>query len=418
MNGSIHKTLIKRLALTWLGLSVLVGAGVFVFEYEKIDQYVVDLAREETSVFIEGELRSFGDESPESRRLLEEKSLKRLMASRFVLVEYYGKDKRSLAEAVKPEYEALGDRLKSLRHAHLLGGKLNYDTLEMDGQSYILVTAPLSGPAGDVQGYFEGIYHVEPRALSDINERVVLSLVLALAMIFLTTLVLYPVILSLNRGLVRYARDLLSANMGTLETLGNAIAKRDSDTNAHNYRVTLYAIRIGERMELDRESMRDLIKGAFLHDVGKIAISDAILLKPGKLTPEEFEIMKTHVSHGEDILQGRRWLEGAMDIVRFHHEKYDGSGYLAGLGGANIPLGARIFCLADVFDALTSKRPYKEPFSFEKSITIMEEESARHFDPQALRAFKDIAAQAHADMSQADVPTLQAALREQIRLYF
>lgn len=163
--------------------------------------------------------------------------------------------------------------------------------------------------------------------------------------------------------------------------LGSAIAKRDSDTNIHNFRVTLYSVRLGEKLHLSQSAMQGLIKGAFLHDVGKIAIPDAILLKPGKLTVEEFTIMKTHVSHGGDIIRSYDWLKDADEVVRCHHEKFDGSGYPQGLVGEEIPLNARIFAVADVFDALTSRRPYKEPFSVAASIAIIEEARGSHFDP-------------------------------------
>ena len=175
-----------------------------------------------------------------------------------------------------------------------------------------------------------------------------------------------------NKNLQEITFQLFKANIGMLETLGNLIAKRDSDTSSHNYRVTVYSIQIAQELQLDDNTVRGLIKGAFLHDLGKIAISDNILLKPSKLTPYEFEIMKTHVSHGAEVVKGYDWLIDALDVVQYHHERFDGSGYLKGLKGEDIPLNARIFSIADVFDALTSHRPYKKAFSYDKSIDILE----------------------------------------------
>jgi len=159
--------------------------------------------------------------------------------------------------------------------------------------------------------------------------------------------------------------------------------------------------------------MRSLIKGAFIHDVGKIAIRDSILLKPGRLDADEFAEMKTHVSHGGDIVRQTEWLADAAEVVKYHHEKFDGSGYLTGLGGEDIPVIARIFAIADVFDALTSARPYKQPLSLERSVEILLEGRGTHFDPKLLDAFLAIAASLYATYSgreEGDLATeLQAA---------
>jgi len=133
-----------------------------------------------------------------------------------------------------------------------------------------------------------------------------------------------------------------------------------------------------------------------LHDIGKVGIPDHILLKPGKLTPEEFAVMKTHVIIGYETLAsvnasypGNGYLQMGMDIARFHHEKWDGSGYMDGLKGEDIPLSARILALCDVYDALRSRRVYKEPFSHEKSREIILNGKGRHFDPVLVEAFNE-----------------------------
>jgi len=187
-----------------------------------------------------------------------------------------------------------------------------------------------------------------------------------------------------------------------MSVLGGAIAKHDNETNMHNYRVTLYAIALAEAINLPSDKMMGLIKGAFLHDVGKIGIKDSILLKPGKLTPLEFEEMKYHVEFGVDIISKSQWLEDAKDIVAYHHEKWDGSGYLANLSKEQIPYIARIFMICDVFDALTSKRPYKEPISFETSINIIKEKSGNHFDQNLVVAFCKISKTLYREISQID----------------
>ena len=195
------------------------------------------------------------------------------------------------------------------------------------------------------------------------------------------------------------AIDLLNSNLETIEVLGSAIAKRDSDTDAHNYRVTVYAVRLAEAVGLEQKKIRGLIKGAFLHDVGKIGVRDSILLKPGRLDRDEYEIMKTHVKHGLDIVKRSAWLNDATDVVGYHHEKFNGEGYFENLAGEKIPIAARIFAIADVFDALTSERPYKKAFSLEQAISILKEGKETHFDPQLLDAFIDIAPDLYKDFS-------------------
>lgn len=213
-------------------------------------------------------------------------------------------------------------------------------------------------------------------------------------------------------------KNLLAANLTTLELLGAAVAKRDSDTGAHNFRVAIYAVRLAEAAGLDKAAIRGLIKGAFLHDVGKIAIPDHILLKPGKLDTDEFTIMKTHVQHGVDIVARAPWLEDAVDVVRCHHEKFNGSGYPAGTVGTAIPVNARIFAIADVFDALTSRRPYKEPMSVEKSLSIIDESSGSHFDPELVALFRPMAPALYADLGSQEEEALVALMRRMVEAYF
>ena len=148
--------------------------------------------------------------------------------------------------------------------------------------------------------------------------------------------------------------------------------------------------------QLTKAFIEDVVQSAPLHDVGKIRISDAILNKPGKLTPEEFEEIKTHTTAGRDILtsaidtvaeESSGYLNEARNLAWCHHEKWDGTGYPRGLSGEDIPLSARIMAVADVFDALVSRRSYKEPFPFDTSLEIIREGSGTHFDPKVAEAF-------------------------------
>ncbi|WP_371822592.1 heavy metal translocating P-type ATPase [Methylococcus sp. EFPC2] len=282
----------------------------------------------------------------------------------------------------------------------------------------LVILVPLKGAEDALSGYFEGIYQVDRETLDSIKNDLLRTLLFVTLGITFTTLLMYPIILTLNRGLIKLSGDLLRGNLELMNVLGCAIAERDSDTNSHNYRVTYYALRLGEAIGLSPENMRGLIVGAFLHDVGKIGIRDPILLKPGKLTSEEFEVMKTHVSLGVDILSKSSWLSGARDVVEFHHERYDGAGYPQGLKGEAIPLNARIFAIADVFDALTSKRPYKESWPVLEAIVTLERDSGSHFDPQLVRVFSTIALDLYREMSCIEEHRMEAMLQRRIADYF
>jgi len=170
---------------------------------------------------------------------------------------------------------------------------------------------------------------------------------------------------------------------------------RDDETGKHVERAKDYAVLLSKELNLDDHFINNMSKASLLHDIGKIAIRDELLLKPGKLTDDEFEEMKEHTIIGtraiskvvsvNDLLN--RYLFMAMDIALFHHEKYDGTGYPNGLEGLEIPLSARIFAIADAYDVITSKRPYKEPLSHEEAVRRIVLDSNKHFDPKIINVF-------------------------------
>jgi len=181
-----------------------------------------------------------------------------------------------------------------------------------------------------------------------------------------------------------------AASLETIYRLSRAAEYRDEDTGAHIQRMSHYAATVARKIGLDDSTAETILYAAPMHDVGKIGIPDRILLKPGKLDPDEWEIMKQHTIIGGKILEDSDagFIKLAEVIALTHHEKWDGSGYPKGLKGLKIPLAGRITAIADVFDALTSKRPYrKEPFSLEKTFGIIKEGRGSHFDPEVVDAF-------------------------------
>jgi putative two-component system response regulator len=178
-------------------------------------------------------------------------------------------------------------------------------------------------------------------------------------------------------------------SLDTIHRLTRAAEYKDEDTGAHIQRMSRYSAEIARHMGLGENVSKYILYAAPMHDIGKIGIPDSILLKPGKLDPDEWEIMKRHTIFGGEILKGAKsgYLKLGEVIAMSHHEKWDGSGYPKGLKGKKIPKVGQIVAIADVFDALTSKRPYKEAFPLEKSFAIIREGRSNHFAPDVVDAF-------------------------------
>lgn len=182
-------------------------------------------------------------------------------------------------------------------------------------------------------------------------------------------------------------RELAEAYESMLEGLARALELRDKETEGHSRRVTENTLKIAQKMGMDDKAIEDIRSGAILHDIGKISIPDEILHKPGKLTPEERVIVEQHPETAFKLLSRIPFLSKAIEIPYCHHEKWDGTGYPRGLKGKEIPLSARIFAVADVWDALSNDRPYNKAWSREKIIEYFKEETGKHFDPVIVKLF-------------------------------
>jgi putative nucleotidyltransferase with HDIG domain len=208
--------------------------------------------------------------------------------------------------------------------------------------------------------------------------------------------------------------DLQESYESSLQALVTALDFRDNETQGHSYRVVEYAVMVAETMGLAEPDLTWIRRGAILHDVGKIGVPDAILKKPGKLDPEEWDEMRRHPEMGYRMLQHIRFLEPALDIVMSHQERYDGSGYPRGLVGDAIPLGARIFAVVDTFDAMTSDRPYRKALTIDDARNEIGEWSGRQFDPRVADAFLSLPAAAWSEVRER-VHREVAALHEQVK---
>jgi putative nucleotidyltransferase with HDIG domain len=181
--------------------------------------------------------------------------------------------------------------------------------------------------------------------------------------------------------------ELASAYDATIEGWSRALDLRDKETEGHTQRVTLWTEHLAREMKVPEEDILHIRRGALLHDIGKMGIPDNILLKPGPLTKEEWEIMRKHPEYASQLLSPIQFLRPALAIPYSHHERWDGKGYPHGLKGERIPLPARMFTLVDVWDALTSDRPYRAAWAPQKTLEYIETQSGTMFDPAILRVF-------------------------------
>lgn len=204
-----------------------------------------------------------------------------------------------------------------------------------------------------------------------------------------THLALYDQQRELTRQVAERTAQIETTRAEIIKRLGRAAEYKDNETGMHVIRMSYYSRFLAEEIGADPEWVELLFNAAPMHDIGKIGIPDRVLLKPGKLDEEEWKIMQKHVDYGADILGNHDspLLSLAREVALGHHEKWNGKGYPAGLSGEDIPLSARIVAIADVFDALTSERPYKKAWPMDKVISLLEEEAGQHFDPSLIPPF-------------------------------
>lgn len=408
-----------RIALVSVLLASVASPVSWFVSREKAEESIVSLAIEESGRLLHhyDAINLSGPNASEQATI----AAKIIAGGLFDIAEIYNSDGHKLAESVTGDGDAVESALPS--HGEPTYTSASYENIELPGGQWVLrVFVPLRSSekdtSGPITGYFEGV-----RVVPAWQREQVFSSALTVAIMvgfasLLCGLVLYPVVVHLSADNERKSREVLDSHISMMESLGRAIARRDSDTGAHNYRVAWIAACIAERMGLKGGAMQALIAGSFLHDVGKIGIPDAILLKPGKLDDQEFAIMRTHVEQGEQIVTGMGWLDGANAVVAAHHEKWNGSGYPRRLQGEAIPLAARIFAVTDVFDALCSKRPYKEPMGFDAAMAILERDTGTHFDPSVMAVFRPMASEIFNRLENIVESDARQLLEERVRQHF
>lgn len=417
MNSS-NRRAAWRIAAVSVVLAILASPVAWFVARERAEESTVSLAIEESQRL----LHHFGaiDLDGADAEGHAVSAAKTIAGGLFDIAEIYNAKGERLAEAMTAEGAQVEGVL--LHHASPAYSEASYESLKLpDGGWVLRIFVPLriAGSAlAPISGYFEGVRIIPGWQRQQMLDSALYSALMVGLASLLCGLAIYPVVVRLSADNERKAREVLDSHISMMEALGRAIAKRDSDTGTHNYRVAWIAARIAEKLGFDDTAMQSLIAGSFLHDVGKIGVPDAILLKPGKLDEAEFDIMRSHVAQGEEIVTGIGWLEGASDVVAGHHEKWNGSGYPRRLKGDQIPLAARIFAVADVFDALCSKRPYKEAMDFDTAMGVLEKDIGSHFDPRVMAAFRPIARQVFDRLAGCSEAEASRLLEERVRLHF
>ncbi|MHC1700575.1 MAG: HD-GYP domain-containing protein [Humidesulfovibrio sp.] len=424
--ASLHRLLLRRvLAMTAL-IGLLLAGAAYVNEFSRYDEAVLQSTLQSAEDFRRHILAHLDRPDQGEGRSIQA-ALDALPPrqhpdplGRTVYIRITDTGQRLLAQRFVPNYPGTRE-VEEYLAAHPFPFTLQDQfrkVVRIGGRTHLHLGMAFADSRGRKAAYVESIYAVSDKVLDDIARDMLRTVGMAVLVVLATTLLLYPVIIRLLKRVTDLSVHLQEANLQTLSVLGSAIAKRDSDTDRHNYRVAIYCERLARALGLDGPAIRPLLKGAMLHDVGKIGVRDAILLKPGPLTAAEFAEMRQHVQHGRDIVAQASWLGDAVDVISGHHENYDGQGYDQGLAGGAIPLGARLFAVVDVFDALCSRRPYKEPLDFEETMRQLEAGRGTHFDPAVLDAFAGIARELFETTAASGEAELKACLQQIFQSYF
>jgi HD-GYP domain-containing protein (c-di-GMP phosphodiesterase class II) len=326
-------------------------------------------------------------------------------------IEYFNFNKN--LHYIKDRKNTSMELIKELNGKYVKNGDYIYYIKDVGNMKILSIRIAIS----DI-GVINVIAQLDESILKTAEEDKFNLLVFSYSILFIFILFIFPIIYLSYKKIDSNNKELLMSNFKTIIGLGNSIAKKDNETQEHNYRVTIYSVLLAEKMNFTKDQIKDLIIGALLHDVGKIGIPDNVLLKQGKLTESEYMIMKEHVSHGCDIVSDNSFLESAKKVIEFHHEKWGGNGYPYGLKGDLIPIEARVFAIVDVFDALLSKRPYKKEIKYEEAMEIISKSVEHHFDPSVYNIFAKNSYDFYISINYKNYDELKKILNEQLDKYY
>lgn len=396
LKKEIHLKLIKRIFFICLAAVLVITAISVYVEIKLLDRTLLYLAEKESAAFTTPLSIFLEDPAGMDSAALEKEVAAGIERTSFIQIELFSQDKQSVllvsrenSEAVSAMFAGKGIIVPFSDHpegVRLLSNKrLYYD-----------ITIPVTDSKRDhISGYLKGIYRVSLAETKIIIGRFLLTAAFGVAGVILCCLLIYPGMVLLNNHLIRNSKDLHKAHGFLLRTTGAALAKCDTGDPGHSHRVLIYAIRLAEKQGLARTEIRRLILGAFLHDLGMLQADSKIEQKPGPLDEKEYALVKEQVKPVLKTIKRYRWLRDAVQVIGYHHENYDGSGYPGGVAHEKIPLIARISAIADTFDILTSSRSHRETLPLDEAVRTMERQSGSHFDPVLLAAFLEFAPRLH-----------------------
>lgn len=395
-------------------LACLAGTAAWLIARDNAEDTFVTQAVEESRRLLQHE--AFRPQGPQAT-MHAQAAAQALTGGLFDISGIYTADGMLMAEQMTPVGSALEKDIAP--HGPPAYSQAFYESQQLPADRWVLhVFVPLRSADQVLTGYFEGVRLV-PQWQRELirSDSLKVAQIVALAVLICGG-ALYPLVIRLFEDNQRRTREVLESHLSMMQALGRAIARRDSDTGIHNYRVAWVAATLAEAVGLHGSRMQELIVGSFLHDVGKIGIPDSILLKPGRLSDDEMAVMRTHVGMGEEIVTGAGWVDGGRAVVAGHHEKWDGTGYPRGLAGEDIALVARIFAIADVFDALCSQRPHKQPMPLAEVMQVLNDGVGQHFDPHLVKVFSGLAGDVYQALAKATELEVKTRLELMVHKHF
>ena len=418
LKKEIHSLLIKRLIGVCVVTMLLVVGTTCYLEFRRLEQALLRDAAKEASLFIPLFLEQYNNHSGTQKVAAIPEFNDSIAHTSFIDVQLSTPDGSIFFEKSGANAGPIKQRFSDKSSPPQLGDDPNGTWLVADKRIYLMAVLPLRGlQDDDVIGHLQGLYRTSLEDTKAIGFRIFLSCLIGAGAVMLCTILMYPGLIFFHHRLIRSSSDLNLANTILLKQLGSALAKSDVGVSSHSHRVVIYGIRLAEIHKLSRTRIRSFVQGVFLHDIGMLELDSSILLKQGPLDKKELSLMHTHVKNGVAQLKRYRWLKDGLEVVRCHHEKYDGSGYPGGLSHDKIPLEARIFAIVDAFDALTSKRPYRQAVELDRALEILEQDSGSHFDPVLLAPFIEIAPQLYGIVSKLEGKALEREVQGVVKKY-
>ena len=413
----LHWLLIKRIGGVCVVSILLVVAAVCYLEFRRLEPTLLTAAEKEARLFVPLFLEQHVQNQNAGQISPPPPFTEALAHTSFIDVRLsaagriFFEQSRANGAEVRKNFSDQGINLA-------LGDEADGTWTLADKRIYLYAVIPVTGLQDDeVIGHLQAIYRSSLADTRAIAARILLSCLIGAASVLLCGVIMYPGLILFHNRLIRNSSDLNRANNFLLKQLGTALAKSDIGFARHNHRLLLYGVRLAERQKLSRAKIRSFVQGVFLHDIGMLELDPKLLLKQGPLDEGEYALVQGHVKNGAALIKPYRWLRPGSEVLRCHHEKYDGSGYPNGLSHEKIPLEARIFAIVDAFDSLTSPRPYRALQELGRAIELLEQDSGSHFDPVLLASFIEIAPQLYSIVVKLEGKALERELNGVLKKY-